>query len=1186
MRLKRRIEQLLNGIFEYESAKLVIQPEKLVIQAAPGAAARGSFRIFAADHRKVKGFLYTSSPRMICEPAEFQGLENEIRFQIDCSGFEEGTQEQGSVTVCSELGEYVLPYEIAIAPSPQSEETARVDSAAELAAVARESYQKASRIFAADGFEQRLTRREPQFAALYGSLHAQGSGYEQIEEFLVGTGAKQPVVISAEQASYRWDELSSPVGQTIRIMKNTWGYQEITASSDARFLRIEKKTFTTEDFAGSVYELNVVLDTNLMHAGNNYARLTLTAGCQSVGVEVTARRAERAGAGHGYHTCKIMRKELEALYVRFRLKKIDLATWVERSTSVIGSYKRSGGRDLYADLFLVQLCFADGKKQKALKLLESLDDRVRRVDSPERYGFYLYLTTFFYQEASYVDRVEEEVVRLFSRDKTNWRLLWILLYLQENYLNHDSAKYEAIAEQFRYGCRSRILYLEAYQILRNDPFLMHRLEDFELQLLRFAREENILTAEVVRQTANLAAHYPSFDQRLFEVLTSGYQLYPSEDLVKAVCLLLMKGDKKDSCFFPWYAKGVESGLRITGLYEYYMETMDSLDMDSMPQVIRMYFAYDTSLDYRRRAAIYRRIVENRERDPQTYHSYRASMEKFTADQLESARISDDLAVLYRTFLRKKSLTGSSAEKLAKILFTFELSCDLPNIRQVVIHSARLRREQAALLVGGRAYVQIYDPDSAVVLEDAQGRRYLPSGLCSVRRIFEDEEMLAWCVQAIPNFPGLLLHVCIRCMEGGPIQKNTLSYFAAACEMEAFSDAFRNILRKRVLDYYANHIRSDSLPEFLEHIPYLDYVKVDKAALITLLAEEGKCADAFALLDAYGTEGIALLQLVRICSRMVLELEFEENSMLVSLCQYCFDRGKYDDKLLRYLLLYYEGPVHDMKQIWQAAVRFDLDTMLLEEKIITMILFTRSETQGSEAVFESYWKKMGRKKLCRAYVNLKAYEYFVKDIPVAEPVFAYIEREYLYLKRKNRPDEQEQVCRLALLQYYARSLELKPEQSEITEELLEEFGAKGMRFAFWRRFDEELLRPYQMEGRVFAEYACNPESRVTIFYRLRGREEEYREEVMKDYFEGIFVREFTLFDGDELECYLEEESGGERKKTDLWVLRAPAGTSGRTSKYESLNQIARARSEGEEKARKELEAYLTMEYLADEIFTLM
>ena len=77
------------------------------------------------------------------------------------------------------------------------------------------------------------------------------------------------------------------------------------------------------------------------------------------------------------------------------------------------------------------------------------------------------------------------------------------------------------------------------------------------------------------------------------------------------------------------------------------------------------------------------------------------------------------------------------------------------------------------------------------------------------------------------------------------------------------------LRAAVLHYYSEHARDDSLPDFLERIAYLDYVKADKAALISLLAEEGECKDAFSLLDMYGSEGIPLLQLVRICSRMIL-----------------------------------------------------------------------------------------------------------------------------------------------------------------------------------------------------------------------------------------------------------------------------------------------------------------------------
>ena len=1185
-KLKRRIEQLLNGIFEYERPELLIAPQTIEVSAKPGEAVRGSFRLESADGRKIKGFLYTSSPRMICEPVEFQGLSCVIHYQADCSGFEAGAGEAGAVTVCSDLGEYEIPYRICVTEQESGEEQLQLANLAAFTELAKRDYGHAYRLFGTPAFRRFLQEKERAQLALYDALTAGACSMRAMEEFLVASGQKRPVELTAQETSFAWKDLLVPVQETLQITKNTWGLCEITVSSDARFLRPERTLLTADSFAGSRCSLNFVVDTNLMHAGANYARLTLQCGGQSVTAEV---RAQKAGdtAARGHHICKIMQKELEALYVSFRLKRIDLGTWVERSVSVINSYRRAGGSDPFADLFLIQLYFADGKKQKAYKLLEALEAQKHRLNTPERFGFYLYISTFFYHEASYVDRVEEEITRMFFRDKTNWKLQWILLYLKESLLGDDNAKYEAIAEQFRYGCRSRIMYLEAYQILKKNPFLMHRLGAFELQLLRFAAREEILTAEVIRQTSGLAVHHGQFDQRLYEVLTAGYQLYPSSDLIRSICILLMKGDKKDSCYFPWYAKGVENGLRITGLYEYYMETMDSLDMQTMPQVIRMYFAYDHTLDYRRRAAIYRNIVEHRDADAQTYHNYRAAMERFAMDQLEAGRISDDLAVLYRKFLRRNLLTKQMAEKLIRVLFSWEVACTDPSARRLVLHSERLVQEQSELFADGRACIAVYDPDSVLLVEDAQGNRRSAEQLCSRRRLFEQEEMLEWCVQKAPEHPGLLLYVCTQPFQTKLSPEQTLACVGAACECREFSEEFRTSLRQSMLQYYVNHMRDNSLPEFLERIPYLEYAKADKTALITLLAEEGRCADAFALLDAYGSEGIPLLQLVRICSRMVLELEFEENTMLLALCHFCFDSGKYDDKLLRYLLLYYEGSVREMTLLWRAAEQFDLDTMLLEEKIMMMILFTRSGTQGSEPVFESYVSKMGRKRICKAYVNLRAYEYFVKGLPVADCVFAYIEREYGYLEPKGRLQEQEEVCRLALLQYYARKLELAAEQRARTAGMLEEFGARGLRFAFWQRFDAELLAPYQMEGRVFAEYVCSPQSSVTISWRIRGRGGEYTKEAAANYFEGIFVREFTLFAGEELECFLEEEQGGETKRSDQMILRAPKALTEGNTRYEFLNRISEAQQKGDEEAlRKELQSYLTLDHLTQEVFTLV
>ena len=93
------------------------------------------------------------------------------------------------------------------------------------------------------------------------------------------------------------------------------------------------------------------------------------------------------------------------------------------------------------------------------------------------------------------------------------------------------------------------------------------------------------------------------------------------------------------------------------------------------------------------------------------------MEKFASDQLEMGRFTDDLAVLYRTFLRKSMLTRQMGEQLIRLLFSYEVTCTSPEICSVTVHSGRFVQEQSAVLSGGKARITLYDPDSVLVLEN-------------------------------------------------------------------------------------------------------------------------------------------------------------------------------------------------------------------------------------------------------------------------------------------------------------------------------------------------------------------------------------------------------------------------------------------------------------------------------------
>ncbi len=1179
--MKKRVEQLINGIFEYEVPPLILSEEKIEQKAQQGQLLHGSFTASHPEQKKVKGFLYSSNPRVTFDPMEFYGAQNRIYYQIDTNGLQPGEETEGYFTLCTDLGEYSLPYCVSVSENKQEIGETTVSGIRQLSDLAREDFQAAYPAFISPAFERVLQEREPEALTLYAALKAQPFSFQSMEEFLIGCGEKEPVEISIDRDTVGLRNPGQSIRETIIIKKNGWGFLRLDLSSDSRFIRLDKKVVTTDEFVGNQFVLEYIIDTNFLHAGKNFGRIKIGTCYQSLYLDVQVIKETQNEEKRQRHVQKMMQRKLETLYIDFRVKRIDMQTWIDRSLNVIGSYKRAGGRDAFADLFQVQLLFADEKRTKGYKLLQEIEQHPERMDTPEKYGFYLYISTFFQREAVYVDQVESRIQQMLLQNRDSWILQWILLYLQERLMRDDGAKWEVIEEQVKYGCCSPIMYLEACHLLRKDPFLLRRLGNFELKILSFAARQNLLTEELAHQVGNLALYSREYSKRLFEVLQSCYQVSRTPEIVRAICSMLIAGERKEPEYFYWYSLGVNLELRITGLYEYYMETMDQRGIEKMPQIIRMYFIYNNTLDYHKRARIYRNISDNKENIPQVYRSYRGAIEQFVTEQLSMGRIDENLSVLYERYLTRQTLTHSLAEKLVKCLFTFEITCKNPNIRSAVVVHRRVRGEQVVPLSDGKAQVQIYTEDARILLEDTQGNRYASTSLYMAERLLDTPMLLRYCMELVPQNPGLVLFVCGLKREGEDLSKDMLPYFKRACEMELPEEEYKADIRKYILDYYRNNPAEDDLFSYLKEISYPPFLQADKRTLMSLLTQEGMYEEAFSLLETYGSEQVPLEILVRICSQSVLAREYEENTVLTAYCSQCYSYGKYDDNILAYLLMYYDGPIEDMKRLWNTGRQFDLDTMALEEKILSLLLFTRTGTLATEQIFASYQRKLGRKKICKAYLNLKAYEYFVKDLPVNDLIFAYIEHSY------QKDDEQEDISKLALMRYYSRQVQLEEWQKENVRRLLAQYNGRGLRFAFYQKFPEELRLPYQLEDKVFLEYAANPENTVILHYREKGKD-EYREEHMKNCFEGINVKEFILFYGEELECYTEEIRPDQSVKvSDHRILSGKRQISGENSRFELINRMARAQQDGnEECAREELETYRQLDYLTKEIFTLI
>ena len=93
------------------------------------------------------------------------------------------------------------------------------------------------------------------------------------------------------------------------------------------------------------------------------------------------------------------------------------------------------------------------------------------------------------------------------------------------------------------------------------------------------------------------------------------------------------------------------------------------------------------------------------------------------DELIQRHLSEDLAVLYDSFLVEELLTIDFAEALADIMFLRKLQCRDRRIRQVQVLYEQLQKRIVVPLQDGQALIPIYTPGAVILLVDEQGNCY-------------------------------------------------------------------------------------------------------------------------------------------------------------------------------------------------------------------------------------------------------------------------------------------------------------------------------------------------------------------------------------------------------------------------------------------------------------------------------
>lgn len=1115
--MRARIGQIAAGRFNGTKPILVFSEETIDLSVIEGRSEAGSFVIESTNQIKICGIVYSTNPRMECLNPHFEGEKVRIRYQFNSKGLTEGDTCEGKfVIVCNQI-EYSLSFCARITRLYAEASTGAVKSLDDFTRLAASNWDEAYHLFYNRNFLNTIPYDNVYERLTYeGFACARPSG-QNMEEFLIGVNKKQPVSISVDKSEEIFMASKEPQSGCFTITKDNWGYTEIRLRTDCEFIKLSKPVLTLDDFIGKTYLYEYIIDASAMHAGRNFGRIYIDGVYQSFTIDITAGVRDDDGSISDIAVTKDIKEcmvGIMELYTSFRLKRIVTGVWANETISILNHLHALMPDEHMYELMKAQAFIINRQRQEAKWILDDFKHSNPDKKAPI-WGYYLYLMTLLEREPSYVDNMTHEVELIFYENPDSVLLFWVLLFLRDQYFDDSAGKLKDIKYWVLRGCSSPYLYIEAYYLISQDPYLIKELSVFELRILSWAVKEKALTKELAGAIFEAVDLAGGFDNRVYELLTAAYEICPEAEYVGIICSYLIKGHKNDTCFHKWFELGIENKLRLTGLYESYLLTMNDRQISPVPKVIQMYFSFDNKLPYRKLAVLYNNIIAAKETEPEVYHKYRKAMGRFAMDQVQLRHIDDNLAVLYEDMLELGFINEELSAAFSDIIYTHKLIVFDKRIVRAIIYQNEMKEPQIVPVTDQCAYFELFSNDYVILFEDSRGYRYVKSISYRLQRLMDAEKYLDRCISLSPDRPQYIVSHFKNVRDYSDFTKDDLKLFKPVFYSESFSDSYKAVMGYRILKYCQLHDYEDYVRPFLQSINFDTLQKDARKYLIDMLVSNRLYEKAYDMAMEYGIDMLAAASKVVLCEN-ALKVQHVDDDFMVQLAISAFKTGKYSDLVLKYLCENYTGPTDELINLWHAADKFSISSMKLDERILEQGIYTQIEPEKISDIFMEYYKRAGNEKLILAYISLVAHGYLHSGGCKADFIFDIIEKRFIGNRTLN------DACQLALLKHFAEKTDITQAELEIEDTLLKYYIYNNMYFDFFARLDYRLLEKYFIYDKAFLQYESTPGTHVVLHYSRDEDGEEFNSEDMVEMYDGIYVKTFVIFFGELIRYYITEE----------------------------------------------------------------
>ncbi len=1188
--MRKVLEHILAGEFTTEDRALDFSCSKIEMTAYLGQTCEGSFHVYSAEGVLTEGFITSSDMRMEVVSGSLSGSDSEIVYRFHSEVCQDGDVVKGAFSVISNLGEYYIPFVVTVEQSVPDSSVGQIRNLFHFANLAKSNWKEAVSLFYSDAFYGVLSGNDAQYTDAYRALSAVPGNERNMEEFLLYINKKQPLEYLSHTPEITLNLSGTDTElkeREIEILRNGWGYTSLEIRCEGDFLFTERHSLSDDDFLGNVCYLRVFMDTAQLGYGRHFGKVILLGTLQRleipvelhIGITQPGKGAERIRKQIG---CRILEQ-----YLQLRLKQITTKVWMTQTGRLVEQLADLDEKDMVAKLYQAQLLITDGRSNEAGWILDQTADLLeaaqRSVEMPQQeldfiFCYHSYLTTLVRSEEEYAAEEARRVEQVFRKGGRDWRIGWLLFYLPTQYSTNLVEKWRLMETLFAEGCRSPILYMEGLLALNQNPLVVRKVSGFATQVLLFGARRGVLRQESLEQVLFLFEKEKTYQPLLLKAMIYLYGDFKDKRLLQEICGQLIKGRRRDRTARVWYRLGAEQQLKIPGLYEYYMYSLDLEEQEEIPKNVLLYFSYANQLDAEHLAYFYHYLIRNRREQADLLKGCREAMERFAVEQIRARRIDRHLAAIYDEVLLPAHLERGIAQNLADLLYANWMTMDRNICRRVYIYQSGFCEPWRYDLERGEGWVSIYGNDYLVVLEDTEGNRYLKSIDYTLEKLMLSGRFLKAVAEQVWDNPRLNFLLCMDDRSETDVTSENVSRFQFLAEFPGLERRLRRDMAFRALDYYREAEEDKQVEISLRKLDKTDMRAEEKNRYFQFLCFRDDPREAMDFLGENTPYFADLSLLGRVLDR-VLSSEMQPNALQQRVLYFgslhLMNRGKADALTMEYLMARYQSQSRDLRDAWKAAQQLQLDTKVLERRLLVQMLYSGAFVGERETIFQSYVEHGGDEDVILAFLLQSAHDYFVSDKVVSEFVFRELEKR-VYEQYFGRQETQggrriPQVAEFALLKFFAEYPKaLREESRQLVLGLLDRMMEQRIHLGFFREYLSDLHFPDEkqrerleqildeLSDKTIIDYHARSGNAAKIHYIIFNESADtqaYQEEYMQDVCDGVCFKEFVLFFGESLQYYITEEQDGKMELTTSGNLQK-SDITGEASdgKYDLINDL--------------------------------